>query len=582
MQGLTHRWIEPARENGGTGGRDRLSDDPLIDRILRARGVADAEAARRFCEPRLIHLHDPSGIPDLDRAAERILKALRASEPVVIYGDYDVDGVTASAILLHMCAAIAPGAPVSIYIPHRLEEGYGLSSEALEQLASQGASVVVSVDCGVGAVEPARRARELGLDLIITDHHTPPTSLDDLPDAHSVVHPRRPDSTYPFGELCGAGVAFKLAWRLATLATGSERVSPEMRELLLDLLALSALGAVADVVPLVDENRVMTRFGLARLKSTRFIGLNALIEAAGLAGDDINAEHVGFVLAPRLNACGRMGHAREAAELLTDVTPERADVIARQLTVQNDKRRAVERTIFEQACIMAEDAGMTMDDRRAIVLAHEEWHPGVVGIVCSRLVQRFGRPAILMQRAEGICQGSCRSVDGVSVCEGLGVCTDLLESHGGHDMAAGLRMRAERLDAFVERFTTFVNERLLVADLKPSLRIDCDATLHELTPETIRRIEGLGPYGRGNPTPRIRVRGLRVTHPPEPLGAGGRHMSMHVAGGGRTVRVLGWSWGERRSAIPAGASVDVVVKPKLNSWRGRVSVEPELCDLSLV
>jgi single-stranded-DNA-specific exonuclease len=325
MQGLLARWRYRSDDHTSAESLGL----PLCQRILAARGLTAPAALDHYLSPKLTQLHDPSLIPELDRAAERILRALADHEPIVIYGDYDVDGVTGTAILWHMLRALAPEAPVRTYVPHRLEEGYGLNAAAIRELAADGARLIVSVDCGITALEPARAAREAGIDLIITDHHNPPAKLEDLPHAYAVVHPRRPDSEYPFGDLSGAGVAYKLAWRLATMHAGCAagpggRVDPRIRELLVDLLAFAALGAVADIVPLLGENRVLVRHGLVRVKHSRFIGLRALVEASGLAGEDVDAMAVGFRLGPRLNAAGRMGHAREANELFTTADPPRS------------------------------------------------------------------------------------------------------------------------------------------------------------------------------------------------------------------------------------------------------------------
>lgn len=547
---------------GGPGARG-----DLVERVLRARGIADAGS---FLDPSLLHLHDPGLMPGIERAAGRLLDAARAGESIVVYGDYDVDGITATAILVRMLRAIAPGARVSSYVPHRLEEGYGLNSAALEELARGGARVVVSVDCGITAVGPARAARAAGLDLIITDHHN---LCDDgaLPDAHAVVHPRYPGSGYPFSELCGAGVAYKLAWRLATMAEGSERVGPEIRTLLLDLLALAALGTVADVVPLVDENRVITRFGLSRCRTTAITGLTALIEAAGLSGEKIDAEGVGFRLGPMLNASGRMGHAREAVELFITEDRARADEIARELCRLNDERRRTEREIFEQASAMAEAAGMTGEDRRAIVLAHDDWHPGVVGIVCSRLVERYSRPAILMQRQGDLCAGSGRSIDGFDLHGAVGSCADLLVGFGGHDMAIGLRVETARLEAFRERFITRANAGLGVEDLVRTAGYDCEAELAELSPATVKRLDRLAPFGRSNPAVRVVVPGLVVAERASVFGKTGDHLRVRLRDErGGSVRAIGWKWAGMLERFRAGLAVDVMVEPKVSSWSGEV------------
>lgn len=573
VRGLVGKWT--FRSDSGP---DR---GPLLDRILALRGVADPTSARSFLEPRLTDLHDPSLIPDLDRAAERILAALAAGESVVIYGDYDVDGVTATAILYHTMRAINPDADVRTYVPHRLEEGYGLNAAAIAELAGAGARLIVSVDCGVTAVGPARVARDAGVDLIITDHHNPPATEADLPDAYAVVHPRRPGSAYPFGELCGAGVAYKLAWRLATMSCGSQRVSDTLRALLIDLLPFAALGVIADVVPLVGENRVIARFGLERTRHTRFTGLRALVEASGLAGSNIGEMAVGFRLGPRLNASGRMGHARDAVELFTTADEPRAREIAEHLTKQNEARRAVEQGILQQAIEMAERCGMTGPDRRAIILAHPDWHVGVVGIVCSRLVERYSRPVILMHRHGGVCSGSGRSVPGFNLHAALVACSHLLEKFGGHDMAAGVHVREERLDEFVEAFIARANAALAPDDLLPRVEIDCPAAIEELTPDAVSQLERLAPFGRSNPPVRVLLPSLRVAAAPRLMGAHGKHLELQVRSqtqGFGLLRLVGWGWGQRMESLDTNVPLDAVIEPKLSRWNGRVRVEAELKD----
>lgn len=586
LRGTTHRWVSRVT---GTAGPEKAGD--LADRVLAARGLRDPATIDAFLNPSLKSMHDPGLIPDMDRAARRLLDALEAGERIVVYGDYDVDGVTASAILVRLMRTLRSDADLHSYIPHRLDEGYGINSEAIGALAAEGARVIVSVDCGITAIEPALEARRLGVDLIITDHHNPPASMDELPEAFAVVHPRRPDSKYPFGDLCGAGVAYKLAWRLATMHAGSDRVSPACRRALVELLGLAALGSIADVVPLQDENRVIVRYGLAQLARSRHEGLRALIAASGLDSDRVDSDAVGFRLAPRLNAAGRLGHARESLELLTDATGARAIEIAESLSRVNDERRALERTIVEQACAMAEAAGMTGDDRRAIVLAHADWHPGVVGIVCSRLVERYARPVLLLQRDGGSCKGSGRSIDGFNLHAALAACAGHLERFGGHDMAAGMGCRSDCFEAFAEAFIVHANEQLGGDDLVHSLRFDARAEIGELTTGAIERLERLSPFGPGNPRVRVLVRG-RLVGTPQPLGARGDHLAMTVcglaggAGEGRGVRVLAWNWSKHwagcAASVRPGAVVEMLVEPKLSRWNGTTRVEPVLADLRAV
>ncbi len=604
-RGLTRRWrlrnqseptaISPAPSpDGATTGQGGAARS-IAHRVLLTRGITETADAARFLNPKLNDLLDPSGIPDLDASAARLLRALRDREPIVIYGDYDVDGITATAILYHTLRHIDPGANVSTYVPHRLDEGYGLHVAAIEELARQGAKVIVSVDCGVTALLPAARAQELGVDLIITDHHNPPSSLDDLPRAYAVVHPRRPDSTYAYGELCGAGVAYKLAWRLATMhappGEHGPRATPQMRSLLLDLLAFAALGCIADVVPLIGENRVLTRHGLARIRLAENAGLRALIAAAALDNEKIDAWDVGFKLAPRLNASGRMAHAAQAVELFTTANDARAAEIAEFLESQNRHRRATEATILEHAMQMAEQGGMTGQDRRAIVLAHESWHAGVVGIVCSRLVDRFCRPTILMQiSTDGtgvVCaHGSGRSIDGFNLHGAIDACSKHLTKFGGHDMAAGLAMPAENVAAFAEDFTCYANENIAPERLTRELTIDCAAAAHELTLEQVVELEQLAPFGRGNPAPAILLRDMVLAAPPQPLGKTGDHLALTIrarvpVGPARLLRVVAWRWGEHRAKLVSGHRLDVVVRPAISTFNGGRTVEPELLDLAL-
>jgi len=579
MEGMTHRWSLSRFVGRDEAPSLRLGVDPLVERWLWSRGFRDEATARSFLQPRLTELHDPSLLSGCDAACARILDAMSRRERIVIYGDYDVDGMTASAILFRVIRAIDAGADVTTYVPHRLDEGYGLHGEAIRILGDEGARVVVSVDCGITAVEAARAAKDAGIDLIITDHHNGPGEGEALPDAFAIVHPRVGESVYPFPDLCGAGVAFKIAWRLASLASGSERVAEGLRVVLLDCVALAALGTIADIVPLRDENRVIAKFGLARLRSTSIEGLSALIRAAGLEGEEIDSEHVGFVLGPRLNACGRMGHAREAVELLTTATGKRAAEIARELTRLNEERRAEEARITDEAVELTIRSGMGDESTRAIVLANEGWHPGVIGIVCSRLVGRFHKPTILLNRADGVLQGSGRSIDGFNLHGALAACSVHLYKYGGHDMAAGLAMESASLDGFVRDFLAHAEAAIDASMLRPGLDVDCEAVLGEVTMDAAHCFDSLGPFGRESRRPSLLMRRVVVDREPAPMGSTGAHAQITIADAGRTMRLVAWNWGERVSRIRRGDCLDVVVTPKINRWKGRASVEGELRDL---
>jgi single-stranded-DNA-specific exonuclease len=592
MRGLLSVW---SRRTAGDAATD-LRTASLVDRVLAARGIV-GPAAKAFLDPCVTQLHDPALMPGLEAAAARLLAALRDREAIAIYGDYDVDGVCAASILFHTLRTIRPDADIRTYVPHRLEEGYGLNAEALTALARAGAKVIVSVDCGVTAVAPARALRDAApdVDLIITDHHNMPAPGETLPEAFAIVHPRLPRGSapglpmpaadapidYPFGELCGAGVAYKLAWRLATMSSGSNRADDSMRKLLIELLAFAAMGVVADIVPMLGENRVIARAGLRRIKRSPLPGMRELVAASGLAGEDVQEEDVGFKLGPRLNACGRMGHAREAMELFTTAAPERAAAIAADLTKKNNERRNVERRIFEQACEMAETQGMTGADRRAIVLAHVDWHAGVVGIVCSRLVERFHRPTLLLQRAD-TCHGSGRSIEGFSLHAALARCAPLLASFGGHDMAAGMKVTPANFDAFADSFIAVCNDLLAPADLVRRETYDAEATMGELTGAAVDSLRSLAPFGREHPEVRLILRNVRAAENAQTIGQGGKHLAVRASAQGRVLRFVGWGLGEHAKLIRAGSDFDAIVTPKINEWNGTRTVECQIVDLRVV
>lgn len=585
------RWHTPQADHapGDAAGPLLAGLHPLAERLLRARGVENAEQAERFLTPKLLHLHDPATLPGCVQAAQRLKQAVDEHQPIIIYGDYDVDGVTASAILYHTLKQA--GATVSTYVPHRLEEGYGLNAEAIKSLAGSADSkpVIVSVDCGITANEPAAIAKDLGVDLIITDHHEfDPVNL---PDAFTLVHPGLQECQYPNRDLCGAGVAYKLAWQFALEYTGCEqggKLPDAYRKLLLDLLAFAALGTVADVMPLIGENRAITTFGLSRISHTQCEGLNALIDASNLRSEKIDSYHIGFVLGPRLNACGRMGHAKEAVELLTTATGERAKELAEYLHDVNDERKATERTISEQAKQMVLDAGYDQPDTRAIVLAHEDWHPGVVGIVASRLVEQFCRPTILLciDPSTNTAKGSARSVDQVNLHDAISACDEHLTTFGGHAMAAGLSLPTANIEAFREALVAQVNNVLAPDDLVKNIRVDSALHLADCTVNVFKLIQSLAPFGRGNPKPRLILEGLTLDRPAQQMGSAGKHLSMHLRQGNpanpgtsQTIRAIAWNMGDRAASLPAGSVIDVVFQPAINEWRGNITAELHIMDL---
>ncbi|HAI12184.1 MAG TPA: single-stranded-DNA-specific exonuclease RecJ [Phycisphaerales bacterium] len=572
--GMLKRWR--FRPNGQQTDLAALGLSPLVDKLLGNRGVIESQQARDFLDPKMTQLHDPQLLPNISKAASRMSKAVRDNQPIVIYGDYDVDGITASSILWHTLRLA--GAHVRTYVPHRIEEGYGINAEAITAMC-EADPLIISVDCGITAVEPAAIAKAKGVDLIITDHHE--MDAENLPDAYALVHPRLPGSEYPFGELCGAGVAFKLAWQFARVHNGSDRLPQAYRQLMIQQMSLAALGTVADIVPLVDENRVLTTFGLGQIKHTDFIGLNALIDAARLRDEKIDAYHVGFVLGPRLNACGRMGHAKDAVHLLTEATEDEAVDIAEFLTEENDKRRATEKKIVEKAAAQVIDRGYDRADCRAIVVADNDWHPGVVGIVASRIVEQFSRPAIVLNIEGDEAHGSARSVEGVSIHEALQHCEDLLVSFGGHAMAAGLRVKVDKLDAFREKLVAFVNDKLSADDLCSIVDIDTECELEDLTLPQVKQIERMAPFGPHNPKPVLCVRNVQLDRAPMLMGQTGKHMRLTIRQGSQYQNAVAFGMADLAPQLYPGMKLDIAFEPKTNHWQGRTSVDMMVKDLKI-
>jgi single-stranded-DNA-specific exonuclease len=560
-----------------------LQVSPLVAQLLLNRGVDAPEQARRFLDAPLNGLHPPERLPGVSRAADRILQALSAGARVCIYGDYDVDGVTGSAILLQTLRLL--GASVDVYVPHRLTEGYGLNRAALRQIAESGARLVVTVDCGIASLAEAEEARRLGLELIVTDHHE---MKDTLPDASVLVHPRLPGEDYPFGKLCGAGVALKLAWALAMRKCGGEKVTPLFRELLLDAVALAALGVVADVVPLQDENRILVRYGLNRLRTKPSIGLQALCEAVGMEpGAELRASDIGYRLAPRINAAGRLGEAMLAVELLTTTRRERAVDLARRLEYLNEMRQKLERDTVWKAKHLIEVEKRAADP--ALILASPDWHGGIVGIVAGRLAEQYGRPTLMitLPRTDSdedgeharLAVGSGRSIPGFALHEALKACGDLLVGHGGHAAAAGFRLRPENLPAFRERFCDCVARFYPTGVPTPELVLDAEAPLGVLTLGLLGDLDRLEPYGAENRRPLFLTGGLRVQGEPRKVGQGERHLSFRVSQGPITLKAIAWGMSERAAELmSAGGACCLAFTPKRNEWQGRTSVDLEVSD----
>jgi single-stranded-DNA-specific exonuclease len=569
-----HReWIIPPPWTRRKDAAARLGTSPSIAQLLHNRGLDDDEAARRFLDPKLTDLVPPERMPGAMEAADLLADAIRDGHHIVIYGDYDVDGIAGTAVLWHALRRL--GAGVDFYVPHRLEEGYGLNAEAVAKLAADGAQTIVSVDCGITGHEAAAVARKRNVRLIITDHHA---LGDEVPEADAIVHPLL-DEACPTRDTCGAGVAFKLAWALGQRVSGRDRVPDELREVLVEAMGLVALATIADVVPLVEENRIFARHGLAGLRASNLPGVQALIEAAGLTDTKLDSYHVGFRLAPRLNAAGRMGHARLAVELLTRAGEDRAREIAVYLDAQNRNRQTIERRIVKQACEMVRAAGMDSDGCRGIVLASEKWHAGVIGIVAARLVERFGRPTVLITLENGSGQGSGRSVRHFNLHSALAECGEHLLDFGGHAMAAGLRIDGQRVAAFTEAFIARANQTLTAADLRGRIELDAEASLAELTEPTVRAVLDLGPFGVGNAQPRFATGWVALVGEPRPVGREGEHLQFTVSEGGCQRKAIAFRQAGRAQALTDARRCRLAFEPIINEFNGRRSVELHVLDI---
>jgi single-stranded-DNA-specific exonuclease len=551
-----------------------LRVSPIIAQLLLNRNISDAPVAKQFLASPLTGLLDPELLPGMETAVDRLHVAIQEQKKICIYGDYDVDGVTGTAILLTCLTML--GAKVDFHVPHRLEDGYGLNKETLHKLATErGFNVIITVDCGIASIEEAEEANRLGLELIVTDHHEMKATL---PRAAALVHPRLPGSSYPFGGLSGAGVAFKLAWALCKRACGSAKVTPELREILLDAVLLASMGTVADVVPLFEENRIFVRHGLRRMRAKPMIGLQALLRSAKLETKlNLAAMDVGYSLAPRINAAGRLGTARLAVELLTTKNEQRAVIIADYLERQNQERQTMERRIVSEAKQQADQ----YKDAPAFVLASSEWHPGLLGIVASRLVDQFARPVLMIAVREGqpLAQGSGRSVPGFKLHEALQDCTANLAGHGGHATAAGFRILPEAIDVFRENFCAVVARIRGPQPLPHRLVIDAEVPLSSLTTGLMQSIDQLEPYGAGNPAPLMLADRLKVVGAPKKVGKGERHLSMRLRQNGREMRAIAFGMVDRLDELMSqGGQCSIVFTPRWHEYMDYKSVDIQIKD----
>jgi single-stranded-DNA-specific exonuclease len=563
------RWQTlPCDDAASTALAASLNISPVVARLLCQRGLSDPERASRFLSPTLDQLHDPLALTDMRRAVDRIMAAIARRERIAIHGDYDVDGVTSTVILRRALELL--GADVVHFIPERLKDGYGLQPAAMERLHADGVALVISVDCGIRAAEAARRARDLGIDLIITDHHEPDI---ELPPAFAVINPKRTDCSYPDKYLAGVGVSLKLVHALCRQA--------DRESWLPGFVKVAAIGTLADVVPLVGENRIIAKVGLDLLsRGPHKVGLRSLLDICGLSGKTIDSYHISFMVAPRVNAAGRMATPDIATRLLLasdEALAEEVRQLAMQLDGENVRRQEEEAEILAAAKkVVTTDPDVGA--RSVLVVAGDNWHRGVIGIVASKLVDTFHRPAIVLSVEDGIAHGSCRSIPNFDMLAALERCAPLFIRFGGHKQAAGLALDADRIREMRRAVNDVADETLGPEDLMPRLRIDADLTFRGITGGVAAGVASLAPFGAGNPRPVFAARRVEIIDGPRKLKE--RHLKMALKQDGRIFRAIAWRSAERHDYLSEHrAAIDVAFSLEQNQYNGETYVELTLADL---
>ena len=559
------RWILPKPPDEEAVGdlAAALSLPEIVARLLLIRGHVTAEDAKLFLRPRLDRLHDPFEFLSMDKAVERLARAVRDQELVFIHGDYDVDGISSTTLLTRAIRGF--GGKAMPFIPRRIEDGYDLSDAGVDAAMEAGAKVVVTCDCGTSAVEPVARLCRAGIDVIVTDHHLPGG---DLPDCLSVLNPKRSGCGYPDKDLAAVGVAFKLALAVARALEKNENFIWAMMDLV-------ALATVADVAPLRGENRVFVRYGLRMLADTRNIGMRALIRAAGLDGKQLTAGRIGFILAPRLNAAGRLGHAMRGVELLLSEDEHAANAIARELEELNYKRQELDHATLDQA--REKVLQLDLDEVFGIVLAEETWHPGVIGIVASRLVEEFGRPTILIALAGDQGKGSGRSISKFDLHGALGQSREFLLRYGGHRAAAGVTVARDQVGDFAARFNDVARSLLTAEDLVPEIRVDLEVSIEGMDQKIESLFRHFEPFGIGNPAPVLLARNVTIARPPRLVGRDGLKLALNTGTG--SLEAIGWGFAPRATEFGPGSKVDIAFRLERDEYRGESYLQARIADI---
>jgi len=545
---------------------EHLHYPDIIAEILIRKEVTDAPEIEQFFEPSLDHAHDPFLFPDMEHAVQRIIRALENKERITIYGDYDVDGTTATALLYLGLRKL--DADINYYIPHRMIDGYGLSFSGIQQLRDEGTKLIVTVDCGINAVEEAEAIAGLGMDLIVTDHHNP---KEDLPRAVAIINPKMENCPYPYKDLAGVGVAYKLLMALFS------KTGMDCDEYVNRFLDLVAVGTIADIVPLTGENRIFAKVGLERLVLKRNLGLSALIHISGLANKELNTADIVFGLAPRINAAGRMGSAMRAVELLIADNNDDAYKLARVIEKENTSRQEIDQKTFLEACDQIDRKYGKLEETYCIVVSSTDWHPGVIGIVASKLVEKYYRPTIMIALNEGLGSGSGRSISDFDLFEALSQVEDLLESFGGHKFAAGLSILPEFLVHFEDRLNEWVRLHLSNDQLIPPLKVDHKLELYEINDSLISWLEKFAPFGPGNMRLTFYTENVMVVGYPYTVGR--NHLKMKVKKDGCVLDLIGFNMGNLLPFLRRNTYVDIAYSLEWNTWQEKTTIQGKLKDI---
>lgn len=543
-----------------------LNVSPTIASLLISRDCADEDSARKFLKPSHDQLHNPYLMKGVREAVARLLKAIDAGEPILVYGDYDVDGTTGTAVLLRALELL--GARTGFHVPHRFTEGYGIQQPALEKAAAEGYKLVISVDCGIRAHDPLYWARDNGLDVIITDHHLPDEG-EGVPPAYAVLNPNQKGCNYPDKNLAGVGVAFKLVDALFRERDRGAQVNA--------FLKIVAIGTVADVAKLTGENRAIVALGLHDLAKATNPGLRALMEVCGCGdGSGMTAYDIGFRLGPRINAAGRMDAARAVVELFSTRDPAEAKRLAAHLDTRNQERQEVQRQIVELAIKELESVAQDAANSYVAVIAGEGWHRGVIGIAASKIAERINRPCVVLSLEGDIAHGSARSIEPYHLLNGLTSCSDLFDKFGGHSHAAGVTLKRDRIDALRRRLNRHASDHLTTEDLQPCVNIDAELPTEAISFELVSELKDLEPYGAGNPRPAFLARNLCIVNEPRLIGE--RHLKLNVRGPqGRPLETIWWNGAEQAVALKNG--VEMVYTIETNKWNGETFLQLSVQDV---